>query len=62
MIIRKTPKNPKDYIIVDAKTSEILHKNGFHPKYMDIKGEKYYYVKTENVIYFIKQNNLIVLE
>ena len=62
MIIRKTPKNIKNYLMVDSDTSVILHEHGYYPKYMSMDGKHYYYVKTENIINFINQNNLIVLD
>ena len=37
MIIRETPKNAEEYIIVDSATSNILHQNGFCPKYINNK-------------------------
>ena len=59
MIIRKTPKNPLDYCIVDSNTSVKLHEYGFYPKYMSMDGTKYYYVKTENILNFINNKNFI---
>ena len=53
MIIRKTPKNPMDYCIVDSDINEILYSNGYQPKYMSFDGSRYYYVKTENILSFI---------
>lgn len=62
MIIRKTPKNPMDYYIVDSDINEILYSNGYQPKYMSFDGSRYYYVKTENILNFINNNNLVVLD
>lgn len=62
MIIRKTPKIPKDYYIVNSENSIILHKNGFYPKYMSMDGTRYYYAKTEKILDFINKNNLVVLD
>ena len=62
MIIRKTPKNPMDYCIVDSDINEILYSNGYQPIYMSFDGSRYYYFKTENILDFINKNNLIVLD
>ncbi len=62
MIIRKTPKNPMDYCIVDSNINEVLYSNGYYPKYMSFDGNRYYYVKTENILDFINKNNLVVLD
>ena len=56
MIIRETPKNAKEYIIVDSITSNILHKNGFHPKYMD--NNFVYYVRSNEIIDFMLKEDL----
>ena len=48
MIIRETPKNTEEYIIVDGATSNILHQNGFYPKYMD-----------NNFVYYVRSNEII---
>ncbi len=62
MIIRKIPRNPSDYFVVDSETSMILHKNGFFPRFMSMDGKKYYYTKKDDVQHFIRQNNLTVLD
>lgn len=62
MIIRKTPKNPMDYYIVDSDINEILYSNGYRPIYMSFDGNRYYYIKTENILDFINKNNLVVLD
>lgn len=62
MIIRKTPSDVSKYIIVTSDTSIVLHKNGFVPKYMSLDGEFYYYDKTDDILSFIKSNNLIALD
>lgn len=62
MIIRKTPSDISKYIIVTSDTSIVLHKNGFVPKYMSLDGEFYYYDKTDDILSFIKSNNLIALD
>ena len=62
MIIRKTPKNPMDYCIVDSDINEILYSNGYQPMYMSFDGSRYYYSKTENILDFINKNNLVVLD
>ena len=62
MIIRKTPSDVSKYIIVTSDTSVVLHENGFIPKYMSLDGEFYYYDKTDDILSFIKSNNLIALD
>ena len=57
MIIRKTPKNKNEYIIVNSDKSRILQENGFCPKYID--NEAIYYVKSDKIIKFIKTNNIL---
>ena len=56
MIIRETPKNAKEYIIVDSHTSNILHQNGFCPKYMD--NNFVYYVRSNEIIDFMLKEDL----
>lgn len=62
MIIRKTPSNISKYIIVTPDVNIVLHKNGYMPKYMSFDGEFYYYDKTDDILSFIKSNNLIALD
>lgn len=62
MIIRKTPSDISKYIIVTSDVNTILHKNGFIPKYMSFDGEFYYHDKTDDILSFIKSNNLIALD
>lgn len=57
MIIRQTPKNPQDFIIVDDKQGEILQKNNFHPLYMDMKN--LYFEKTKEILDFMKGGEII---
>lgn len=57
MIIRQTPKNPQDFIIVDVKQGEILQKNNFHPLYMDMKN--LYFEKTKEILDFMKGGEII---
>lgn len=57
MIIRQTPKNKENYIMVNSKVSQILQENGFYPKYMD--NEAIYYVKSDKIVEFIKTNNIL---
>ena len=61
MIIRKIPKNPNEYIIVNSDTSVVLHKNGFVPKYMSLSGDCIFYKKDDKIINFMKSNNLFAL-
>lgn len=56
MIIRETPKNAKEYIIVDGATSNILCQSGFHPKYMD--KNFVYYVRSNEIIDFMLKEDL----
>ena len=56
MIIRETPKNAEEYIIVDGATSNILHQNGFYPKYMD--NSFVYYVRSNEIINFMLKEDL----
>lgn len=62
MIIRKTPSDISKYIIVTPDVNVVLHKNGYMPKYMSFDGEFYYYDKTDDILSFIKSNNLIALD
>lgn len=57
MIIRQTPKDKDKYIAVNSDTSNVLHKHGFYPKYID--NEFIYYVKSKELGQFIKENNLL---
>lgn len=57
MLIRQTPKNKEKYIIVNSDKSRILQENGFCPKYMD--NEAIYYVKSDEIVEFIKTNNIL---
>ena len=50
------------YIIVTSDVNIILHKNGFIPKYMSFDGEFYYHDKTDDILSFMKGNNLIALD
>ena len=64
MIIRNTPKNSDDYIVVDSNTSIILHKNGFYPRFISVKNNEYfiYYVKSDEILDFMQNNNLVALQ
>ena len=57
MLIRQTPKNKEKYIIVDSKVSQIIQENGFCPKKK--KKKKIYYVKSDEIVEFIKTNNIL---
>lgn len=57
MIIRKTPKNKNEYIIVNSDKSRILQENGFCPKYID--NEAIYYVKSDEIIEFMSKEGLL---
>lgn len=56
MIIRNTPTNLDGYIAVDNKTSNILHQNGFYPKYID--DSFIYYVRSDKIIKFMMKEDL----
>ena len=56
MIIRKTPMNEDNFIAVDENTSNILHQNGFYPKYIDSKF--IYYVRSNEIIDFMIKEGL----
>lgn len=64
MVIRKTPKNNKDYIIVDSNASVILHEAGFYPKFISTNNKKYliYYEKNDDIMKFIQDNNIVALQ
>lgn len=57
MLIRGTPKVTDRYIRVNSEVSKQLHLNGFFPDYMD--NEYIYYQKTNRIIEFLKEENLI---
>lgn len=58
MLIRGTPNNKDDYIIVNSDISILLHKNGFMPIYMSIDSDEIYFKKTESLLDFLKYNNI----
>ena len=62
MVIRKEPRNPKQYIMVNSDTSVILHENGFLPRFMSVNGNYMFYTKTDKIVKFMKDNNLVALE
>lgn len=52
MIIRKSPTNKNDFVMVISDVSQKLHEMGFIPKYID---EDYiYYVKCKEILKAIK--------
>jgi len=53
MIIRGTPKNVMDYILVNSKVTKELHKNGFTPRYINNNGV--YFLKTKELIEFMER-------
>ena len=57
MIIRGTPKNKDNYILVDSETTLVLHKNGFIPMYIDESG--IYYKKNKEILEFMEQHKWI---
>lgn len=56
MILRQTPKNINNYIMVDSEISNKLHQKGFYPKYIDNNG--IYYLKTKEIIDYIRKEDL----
>ena len=48
MIIRRSPTNVEDFVMVKSDMSEILHEMGFEPKYID--EEWIYYTKCEKIL------------
>lgn len=59
MLIRKEPKNPEKYLIVDSNVSNILHRNGFKPMYMSFDGNKIYFKKEQDLMDFVYSNNIL---
>lgn len=57
MVIRQTPNYKEKYIQVNNDISNVLHKHGFYPKYID--NEFIYYVKSKELEQFMKENNLL---
>ena len=53
MIIRGTPKNKDNYILVDSETTLVLHKNGFIPMYIDENGV--YYKNNKEILDFMER-------
>ncbi|MEG1353696.1 MAG: hypothetical protein RR255_00240 [Bacilli bacterium] len=51
MVIRATPKDTSNYVIADSELADILQRNGFHPKYMDM--EYLYFVRTIEIEKFM---------
>ena len=58
MILRKEPKERTGLAMVDSKTSIILHKSGFIPKYISPNGNYIFYVKDEELVKFMRDNGL----
>lgn len=58
MIIRGEPSKEEIefYICVSSDVSNILHLNGFYPKYFN--GEKIWYTKDNKIVEFMEVNNL----
>ena len=53
MIIRGTPKNKNNFILVGSETTLVLHKNGFVPMYIDENGV--YYKKNKEILDFMER-------
>lgn len=52
MIIRRSPTNKDDFVMVNSEMSEKLHELGFIPKYID--NEWIYYIKCNAILDTIK--------
>lgn len=52
MIIRRSPTNIEDFVMVKSDMSEKLHELGFVPKYMD--NDWIYYVKNQAILNVIE--------
>ena len=48
MIIRRSPTNTEDFVMVKSEMSEKLHELGFIPKYID--NDCIYYIKNQAIL------------
>jgi hypothetical protein len=53
MIIRGTPKDKNNFILVDSEMTKVLHSNGFIPMYIDKNGV--YYKKDKEILEFMER-------
>lgn len=60
MILRGKPKDIENYIKVNSIDSYKLHLAGFYPKYINM--EYIYYKKDNDILIFIKENNISCIE
>lgn len=51
MVIRQTPDNKQDFVIVDDEVGYYLQLNGFSPKFVD--NEALYFKREDDLIEFI---------
>ena len=58
MILRQEPKNKVGLVMVDSETSKKLHKNGFIPQFISPNGNYIFYVKNEELVKFMQDNDL----
>lgn len=58
MILRQEPKDTGKLVMVDSDTSIKLHKNGFIPKFISPNGNYIFYIKTEELVQFMQDNEL----
>lgn len=56
MIIRNSPRDTNNYIIVNSEISKILHKHGFIPKYID--NNEIYYEYSDELLLYMQNNKL----
>ena len=57
MVIRETPKNKENFIMVNNQVGNLLQTKGFIPKYMDF--DYLYFVRTEELKVFMESEGLI---
>ena len=64
MILRQNPndKQKVSLVMVDSETSKKLHNNGFIPKFISPNGNYIFYTKTDELVKFMQENNLQVIE
>ena len=58
MILRQEPKERVGLVMVDSDASKKLHKNGFIPKFISPNGNYVFYVKNEELVKFMQDNDL----
>lgn len=56
MIIRQTPKNKDNYIIINNSNMVMeLAMLGIYPKYMD--NENHYFIKSDKILKYLKEKD-----